>query len=479
MTLEEQPPKTSSASSAPSSDAKSHGLPVADPCLSYWQQTTRSFPYLNANADKPIPPTPTKYLVIGSGISGALTAFELIHSAGVPGSQILILEAREAASGASGRNAGHVRPDAFRGFQVYRRVHGTEQALKIIANERDVFEKVDQFVKKHNVPCDFNPATTLDVCLTPEFAEFNARSLKEFQDAGGDVSHITFYEGEEAQKRTGIKETVSAYEWPAGSSHPAKLAQWLLSASIEAGATLFTHCPATKIVPSAMVPKSWDVETPRGIVTAETVIHCTNAFAGHLLPQLAPYVTPNRAQAHLFVPPPSLSGEKTLASTMSLRHSLHHFYSVMQRKTDGLIVLGASRKSPNLSPEAFESMFTTDDTHFNEEVRADSIANFAKCFPFCERAKLRHGEGLQHTWTGILGMTTDSVPFVGKLESLPGQYVCAGFNGHGMARIFNCAPGVVKIIQGKPWATTGLPDCFDATQERLDRLAKGAMESVF
>lgn len=479
MTREEQAPAKTPAANAAPAPAPAHGLPVAEPCLSYWQQTTRSFPHLNANADK-APPSSTKYLIIGSGISGALTAFELIHSGGVPGDQVLILEAREAASGASGRNAGHVRPDAFRGFQVYRRVHGTDQALKIIANERDVLDKVDAFVRKHNVPCDFNPSTTLDVCLTPDFAAFNAQSLKEYQEAGGDTSHIVVYQGDEAKKRTGIQETVSAYEWPAGSSHPAKLAQWLLSQAIDAaGATLFTHCPATKIEQAHPQSGAWHVQTPRGTVTAETVIHCTNAFAGHLLPQLAPYITPNRAQAHLFVPPPALSGDKIMKSTMSLRHSLHHFYSVMQRKADGMIVLGASRKSPNLSPAAWESMFTTDDTKFNDEVRVDAVRNFEKCFPSCREGHLNHGEGLQHTWTGILGMTTDSVPFVGKLESLPGQYVCAGFNGHGMARIFNCAPAVVKIIQGETWAATGLPECFDVSPERLDRLAKGALESVF
>lgn len=76
-------------------------------------------------------------------------------------------------------------------------------------------------------------------------------------------------------------------------------------------------------------------------------------------------------------------------------------------------------------------------------------------------------------------MTTDSVPFVGNLESLPGQYICAGFNGHGMARIFACAPALVKIMHGAAWEETGLPKCFDATDARLNRLAKGAMETVF
>lgn len=401
MTIEEKVP--ASATTTASTIMFNHGLPVDNPCLSFWQQTTRSFPHLNANSGTPLPRS-TKYLVIGSGISGALTAFELIHSAGVAGKDIVILEAREAASGASSRNAGHVRPDAFRGFQVYKRVHGTEQALQIIANEREVFHKIDEFVKKHDVPCDFNPATTLDVCLTPEFAEFNAQSLREYQEAGGDTSHVKVYEGDEAKQRTGIAATVSAYEWPAGSSHPAKLAQWLLGQSIDKGAKLYTHCPAIKVTESNSAKTSWDIETARGGITAQVVVHCTNAFVGHLLPQLAPYVTPNRAQAHVFVPPAELSSEKTMRSTMSLRNSLHHFYSVMQRKADGLIVLGASRKSPNLSKEAFESMFTTDDTNFNVEVVADAVGNFEKCLPFCERAKLRHGEGLQHSWTGIIGM---------------------------------------------------------------------------
>ena len=89
-------------------DGSSRSLPRENPCLSYWQRTTRGFPHLFANRDTPVPAA-SKYVVIGSGISGGLVAFELIE-AGVKGEEIVILEAREAASGASSRNAGHVRP---------------------------------------------------------------------------------------------------------------------------------------------------------------------------------------------------------------------------------------------------------------------------------------------------------------------------------------------------------------------------------
>lgn len=83
-------------------------VPLARPCLSYWQKTTRGFRHLNANQYATVPET-AKYVVIGSGIAGALTTFELLES-GVQGEDVVLLEAREAASGASSRNAGHVRP---------------------------------------------------------------------------------------------------------------------------------------------------------------------------------------------------------------------------------------------------------------------------------------------------------------------------------------------------------------------------------
>ncbi|KAI1872028.1 uncharacterized protein JN550_004231 [Neoarthrinium moseri] len=455
-------------------------LPVANPGLSFWQQTTRSFPYLNVNRSEPAPKK-SEYVVIGSGISGALTTFELIEG-GVSPENIVILEAREAASGASSRNAGHVRPDAFRGFQVYQKVLGKEQALKIIANEKLVFEKVDEFVKKHNVECDFNPTTTFDVCLTQEFADFNAQSLREYKEAGGDTGHIKFYEGKEAKQKTRIAQTVTAYEWPAGSSHPAKLAQWLLTQSINKGSALFTHCPAMSIKKS---PRSsseetlWEVTTPRGTITTSTIIHCTNAFAPHLLPQLAAFVTPNRAQAHAFVPPSALNGANVLPSTMSLRHSLKHFYSVAQRKPDGVIILGAPRTNPNISQAALDSRLLPDDSAFNDEVRDDTLANFASCFPECSPKQLNHGEGLWHSWTGIIAMTPDSVPFVGQLPDMQGQWVCAGFNGHGMARIFTCAPGLAKLVLGGTWAETGLPECFESTEARLEGLSNGVAGSVF
>ncbi|KAF2765341.1 DAO-domain-containing protein [Teratosphaeria nubilosa] len=460
--------------------ARHRSLPVGNSSLSFWHKTARAFEHLNANCDQSIPEN-AKYCIIGSGLAGCLTAWKLVES-GVPGHEILILEAREAVSGASGRNAGHVRPDAFRGFTAYARIHGEEQAKKIIENEKLVFETLSDFVAKHNVPCDFHSTTTFDVCLTDEFAAYEAESLEKYRSAGGDVSHVKAYHGVEAKERTKVASARSAYEWPAGSSHPAKLAQWLLNRSIAKGVQLWTHCPVTRVVEHpdhAQSQSRWDVKTPRGGVAAETVIHCTNAYASYLLPELETFITPNRAQAHSIVPSKSLSGANTIKSTMSLRYSLRHFYSLIQRQSDGTIIFGISRSNPGFSKETEAGLVTFDDTTYHPEVADVSIREFQHIFPDAPKTQRRHGEGGDHYWTGIIGMTPDSVPLVGPVTGKEGQWICAGFNGHGMARIFTCAPGLVKLIHGESWSSTGLPECFQYSSERLARVAEEQIKGVW
>lgn len=320
--------------------------------------------------------------------------------------------------------------DAFRGYKYYSSLHGSEQALKILENERVVLQKVDEFVKKHDVACDFHLSSTFDVCMSPEFAAYEAASFAAYENAGGDTSHIKVYTGKEAQQKTGIDLALSAYEWPAGSSHPAKLAQWLLRAVIDKGARLFTFCPALEITREES-SQLWEVSTPRGKIVAEKIIHCTNAYADFLLPHLGPLVTPNRAQAHSMIPTPSLSGKDALTKTFSLRYSLEHFYSLIQRQGDGTLILGVSRSNPLLSAETLATRETFDDSYFNQEMVDDALKHFNLIFPTYGADGVAHGEGLDYSWTGIIGMTGDHIPFVGEIDGLPGQYICAGFNGHG------------------------------------------------
>ncbi|EXJ77819.1 hypothetical protein A1O3_08978 [Capronia epimyces CBS 606.96] len=454
--------------------------PMDNPCLSKWQRSTRACQLLNVNRNVPVR-SKSEYVVLGSGLSGALTVFNLLEN-GVKGSDVLILEARELAGGATSRNAGHIRPDPLRSFTRQAAIHGVEQAVRIIESERQVFEKLTDFIEKYKIPCDLDKTTTLDVCMTPFFVDYNASALKRLKQAKADTSDIRVHEGPTAETASRISGALAAYEWPAASVHPALLTHWILQSVVSKGVTIYTHCPALKIkespktslVLSPVEPATttWDVQTRRGTITTSKVIHCTNAYAGLLLPELLPLITPKTAQAQSVVPPPALSGDRKLHQTYRINYALLHGYSLIQSPGDGSIVLGGSLVNPTLSQKSLDSIIGMDDRSANMEVARDRVLNFQKCFLSGASMNNILGQGLEHSWCGIIGETTDFVPFVGGLPGREGQFICAGFNGFGMVNILTCAEAVAKITKGMSFRDTLLPDCFEITGERLARMNK-------
>lgn len=69
----------------------------------------------------------------------------------------------------------------------------------------------------------------------------------------------------------------------------------------------------------------------------------------------------------------------------------------------------------------------------------------------------------------VMGYTDDGFPYVGDIPGKPGQYICAGFNGHGMPQAFLSARAVASIISdGTKVEDVDLPSLYRLTPERLD-----------
>lgn len=76
--------------------------------------------------------------------------------------------------------------------------------------------------------------------------------------------------------------------------------------------------------------------------------------------------------------------------------------------------------------------------------------------------------GLEKLTLLVMGYSYDTHPQVGEVPGKPGQYICAGFNGHGMPAVFLSAKGVAQMIQsGKKFEEVGLPRVYKTTSERL------------
>ena len=128
MPVAPAPPAVKEGPSSPNPPPTS-GFPKDEGAsVSYWLRGVEGDPLLKHRTTSQLPGK-ADVVIIGSGVSGTVTAKHCIER--WPEKTIVVLEARDFCSGATGRNAGHCKPDQWRGFPNYQQAFGTEQALKV------------------------------------------------------------------------------------------------------------------------------------------------------------------------------------------------------------------------------------------------------------------------------------------------------------------------------------------------------------
>ncbi|KAJ7086208.1 FAD dependent oxidoreductase-domain-containing protein [Mycena epipterygia] len=464
----------SNAESAQSGVEGGQAFPIPEGMsLSYWLQGVRASPLLDHRTTEQLP-TSADIVIIGSGMSGTLTAYELLGRPNPPKS-IVIFEAREMCSGATGRNAGHCKPDQYRGFGKYEKLFGAEQAKKLLEHELETWSRIVEFVEKEKVDCDLWVGDTLDVAMSPEIADKAAAVFDAYKAYGGKVDHIKYTsDPAEAEKISRLKGAQAVWAWKASTFYPWKLVAHLMKTCLAKGLNLQTWTSVTSVTASANTPGLWDVNTERGTISTPTVVYATNAYTSSVLPAFAKYIQPTAHMCNKVVPPRSFAGGKALQNSYGVMAAGGGLYSINPRcSADGVVLFGGS--NPNQGQlkayldEDPKRLF--DDGLSNFKSVTDAVNDLtSSAFPGWGDDAPAPGVGPEYSWSGIIGLSADSLPFIGPLPDLPGQWICAGFHGHGMAHIFTCAPGLVTLIQGETWAETGLPECLELTPERLAKI---------
>jgi len=388
---------------------------------SFWQAT----------AGCPSAPAPrvndVDCLIVGGGIAGASAAYALAQAR--PDWKLAVVDRRQIAGGATGRNAGFLLAGTADHYAVAVARYGRETARAVFATTVASHHHIRTFLAhRPDVECDYIPCGSLTLAGTQEEAEVLAHSAELLREDGFDVDFVPH-----DPLRRGFCAAIRNRH-DAG-VHPVKLVHALLAAS---GAAIVENWPVATL---ESTPAGVVVQGERGQLRARRVLLTPNGEAANLHAYFADKVFPKRGQIFVTAPYPS----RLLSEVVYANDGYEYF----RQLPDGRFLFGGGRRA-----------FAATETGTDETPTAD-VQNFL------ERFRDRHFPELTdlpitHRWAGTMGFTPDGLPLLGTLPGQPEIAFSIACHGHGMG--FSLEVGRLAaelVITGKP------PALFDVA--RLER----------
>jgi glycine/D-amino acid oxidase-like deaminating enzyme len=212
------------------------------------------------------------------------------------------------------------------------------------------------------------------------------------------------------------------------------------------------------------------IQTPRGSVRASHVVHCTNGYASHLIPELRGRIFPKRGTMTV-----QDLGSEIMNQGDKVSWNLHQkpsydertesvingSYYLQQNAHSGYFFFGGEAQTAitTLTPDD-SNTFHIGVQHLQEKL----LELFG--------VESKSNQRLISSWSGIMGFTSDALPLVGKLpqsgtmRERDGEWIAAGFNGGGMCLCWRTGEALAKLIYGQN-DPEPFPPAFEVSLERL------------
>ncbi|KAL4071211.1 FAD dependent oxidoreductase-domain-containing protein [Scleroderma yunnanense] len=498
------------------------GLPIQEPTQSFWTYPPSS---IAAHVSQNTPPPYADVVIIGSGISGASFARTLLGmdqqrdiSEGKP-LTVVMLEAHETCSGASGRNGGHINPGLYDDYEDLRNRFGVRAARNMIHFRLAHLEILRSVGELEAPDADCREVEAVDVYYDEETFSEAKRLLKVYKaEMPEEAEPYECTEGEEARTKYNLsKEALGCITTRAGAVHPYLFVTGVLTRLLEDYPKhfhLYTRTPCTSITGPSTNNPLYRLHTPRGVISASHVVHLTNAYIGTLIPGLSQVVArmretmsaqrpgsalqlkmPCGERSYVFYDNPS---KKSFDYLTQLRSGELMFGCGLEGDVDagssGMYDLHSAALVSGALPVYFGAA-----NWGAEAVDAPPESN-------SELAQEPWAKGrVKALWSGELSVSADGFPWVGRVPpsicgraaprlldynprmARPAEWVAAGYSGEGMVHAWLCARAVALMVLGmddrrdietevvfgagqsvKEW----LPTCFIISEARLKRLSQ-------
>ncbi len=383
----------------------------------------------------------TQVAIIGAGITGTATALWLSRS----GMQVRVLEARNIASGASGRNGGFISAGTTASYAHIIERYGREQARRLwaftIRNQEMLKGFIDE-LEQSGWPCSYRCNGSLKLALNEQELEQILQSESSLKEDGWEVQVVS---RNDLPLRLRSSYLGGTYYPQNAEFHPASFVAGLASLAHQAGAIF--HCESQVTGISANEDRVL-LATPQGTLRAHKLILAANAW----LPVLGAMLGANWLSSSILpIRGQILATEPINEQLFPSPCSADEGYQYWRQRPDGRLVVGGWRN------HSFDT-----ETQTYDATPYEAIQHHLDAFVH-QTLNLPHVK-ITNRWAGIMGFTSDSLPLVGRLPGVPNCFIAGGYTGHGNAFAIHAARLVSELVQEK---TNPDAELFDPA--RFDR----------
>lgn len=395
---------------------------------SYWQATAETGNIPHPEAPPLTGDCATEVAIVGAGVAGTAIALELARA----GKEVRVLEGRQIAAGASGRNAGFITSTTGEPYATIVTRLGRDKARRLRAfhshNDALATTLIAELVER-GWSCEYQRDGILRLANSEEELADIQENVTELNHDGWPVTLLT---QSELPSRLRQHYLGGLLHLDSGSLHPAKFVRGLALLAQEAGATFHSETPVKAIT----VDKDGvTLTTPAGNIRARDVVLATNAWLpeiGKLLNAanadwLTRCIQPTRGQV--------IATESIDERLFPYPCSADHGYQYWRQLADRRLVVGGWRNH-SLATEN-----TTDETAGGVvQQQLDAFVHGTLNLP-----EVR----ITHRWAGIMAFSADGLPLIGTLPGTLHCYITGGFTGHGNASALQAARIMRELVSGR------------------------------
>ncbi|MFJ4388899.1 NAD(P)/FAD-dependent oxidoreductase [Pseudomonas soli] len=339
--------------------------------------------------------------VIGGGLTGVNAALELAER----GLSVILLEARRIGWGASGRNGGQLIRGIGHDVSGFARHVGQDGVRYLKQAGIDSVALVARRIAQYGIDCDLRWGFC-ELANTP--AQFAA-----FEDEQRDLAelgypHETRLVGPERMHEIVASDLYAGglVDMGSGHLHPLDLVQAEARAAHGLGVRIFEQSPVLRIEHGSTVT----LHTARGKVRAQSLVLGCNAHLDELEPRLTGKVLPAGSYVVATEPLPEDLARTLIPQNMALcdqKVGLDYY----RLTADNRLLFGGACHYSGRDPK---------------DIGAYMRPKVLKVFP--QLAEVR----LDYQWGGMIGITANRFPQVGRLSQHPNVFYAQGYSGHGL-----------------------------------------------